>query len=511
MATHNTDEEDERSPVSPLLSHDQSEGGDDKIALYEPDDDGHAVANNGDGVGVAHLPAKSRQPRYHLVNLIMMSVCFFFVFTAYSALQNLQASLNTSGKTCLAVLYGMLLVSCFITPPLVQRLSPRITMVICMSIHCAFTAANYYPSEYVLLPACGLLGLASAPLWTAQQIYVTTSAHMYHEYTKTPAATVGSSKQGSAAAAGEAESTIDKVLGRFNGIFFLIFQFTQIAGNLISSLALHATGAGQQLDENATCSHSNATGNNTSSGTDVKDSVRYTLLSVYLACDVAGVLLCLFCLRSLSKSVSEYKATDLKSSCLATLRRVIDPYMLLLIPVVIYSGMQQAYIFAEFTKYYITDCLGIGWVGYVMLVLGVVDAASSLLCGRLAAHVGRVPIVLAGALVNAALIAFLIIWIRKPDLLAVFIVASSWGFVDAVWNTQLNTVFGIIFARDQESAFANYRLWQSAGFCISFAYGNALEMPVKLWILVGVLSVSVTLYIVSEIRWYREQKRSKYL
>eukprot|EP00117_Sycon_ciliatum_P008144 scpid49688/ scgid5120/ Protein unc-93 homolog A len=502
------------------------------LLKFDYEDIEHSKAGKAVGEPGVHIHAagakqsqqdKSKQPRYHLINLIMVSTCFFFVFTAFMSLQNLQASLNEHGKTCLAVLYGLLIVACFITPPLVQRLSPRGTLILCIVVHCAYTAANYYPVEYVLLPACALIGLASAPMWTAQQIYVTTSAHMYHEYTKTPAPTVGpSSKQGSAAAA-EGESTIDKVMGRFNGIFFLIFQLAQISGNLISSLALRSSDAGQTHDASSTClvsdmmnssgsylaSNSTSNHGNSTLGGDATKSVPYTLLSVYLACDIIGLGFCIFCLRSLTKSVSLYEAKDLKSTLLATLRSTINPYMLLLIPSVIYNGMEQAFIFGEFTKHFITDCVGIDWVGYVMISMGVVNATSSMLCGQLAARLGRLPIVVAGALVNAAVLIFLLAWTRKPDLLALFLIAGAWGFVDAVSNTQLNTMFGIVFSRNQEPAFANYRLWQAVGFCISFSYGDALEMPVKLWILLGVLFLYVVLYIVAEVRWSREQKESK--
>ena len=154
-----------------------------------------------------------KSERRHMINMIMMSVCFFFTFSAFTALQNLQASLNKTGKTCLAVLYGLLMVSCFITPPLVQRLSPKKTMVLCLIVHCVFTAANYYPVEYSLVPACALLGLASAPLWTAQQTYLASSAHMH--------------------AAQRPERILDEVLNRFNGIFFLIFQCTQVCAHFL--------------------------------------------------------------------------------------------------------------------------------------------------------------------------------------------------------------------------------------------------------------------------------------
>ena len=70
----------------------------------------------------------------------------------------------------------------------------------------------------------------------------------------------------------------------------------------------------------------------------------------------------------------------------------------------------------------------------------------------------------------------------------------------------LAAFFGVLFSLDQEAAFANFRLWQSFGWCISFVYGDVLGMYTKLWILVSVLVVSLTLYLVAEIKCHKEKK-----
>ena len=64
----------------------------------------------------------------------------------------------------------------------------------------------------------------------------------------------------------------------------------------------------------------------------------------------------------------------------------------------------------------------------------------------------------------------------------------------------------MLFSLDQEPAFANYRLWQALGFCVSFAYGDALTDGAKLWILACVLVVAMLLYLLAEIKHRRERK-----
>lgn len=65
---------------------------------------------------------------------------------------------------------------------------------------------------------------------------------------------------------------------------------------------------------------------------------------------------------------------------------------------------------------------------------------------------------------------------------------------DAVWQCALNALYGVIFKNQQEAAFANYRLWESLGFCAAFAYGSAFTAEVKLYICVAFLVLGIYLY-----------------
>ena len=50
----------------------------------------------------------------------------------------------------------------------------------------------------------------------------------------------------------------------------------------------------------------------------------------------------------------------------------------------------------------------------------------------------------------------------------VYVIAAFWGIADAIWQTQINALYGNIFASDEEAAFSNYRLWESLGFLVAF-------------------------------------------
>jgi len=62
----------------------------------------------------------------------------------------------------------------------------------------------------------------------------------------------------------------------------------------------------------------------------------------------------------------------------------------------------------------------------------------------------------------------------------------------------LSALYGVYFSDNQEPAFSNYRLWESLGFVVAYAYSNALCVRVKLIILLIVLGIGTIMYLASE-------------
>ena len=142
-------------------------------------------------------------------------------------------------------------------------------------------------------------------------------------------------------------------------------------------------------------------------------------------------------------------------------------------------------------------------VGFVMIVYGVVDSISSYVSGKLCKKIGRFSIILSGGLLNIGIVISLLVWIdcKRHPTAVLFTAAALWGVVDAISNTQTVGLFGVLFTNNQEAAFGAYRLWQSVGFVVSFAYSDALKdsLDTKLYIILGVLCISMVGYIVMEI------------
>lgn len=67
-------------------------------------------------------------------------------------------------------------------------------------------------------------------------------------------------------------------------------------------------------------------------------------------------------------------------------------------------------------------------------------------------------------------------------------------------------LYGTLFRRNKEAAFSNYRLWESLGFVIAYAYSTALCARMKLYSVMAVLSFGAFCYIIVEIRQLRKVK-----
>lgn len=429
---------------------------------------------------------RKREKRKITKNVYIISLGFLFLFTAFQSLQNLQSSLNKVeglGFWSLCVIYAALILSCILVPPfMIGRLGCKWTLVFSMTGYVLYTVANYYARWWTLIPASFIIGMCAAPLWSSKCAYLTTTGIRYAELN---------------------HETQDAVVTRYFGIFFLIFQSGQIIGNLISSLVLQQ-GMGDTFRENARdvcgvnfCKPLPATGNKTDEY-DHKLVIR--LLSIYVGTGVLAVVLVIVLLDRLTGSLDRRKKQESGLNLLvATVKHLKDWRMLLVLPLTMFSGLEQAFTFGDFTQAFVTCSLGIHRVGFVMICFGATDAFFSLALGRLTKYTGRIPIFISGAVIHYATIIVMLIW--KPDYHMVwvfYVIAALLGYCDAVWQTQINAMYGVFFHDNQEPAFSNYRLWESLGFVIAFAYANYLCIISKLIILLVVLTLSLVGYFLAE-------------
>ncbi|XP_076243200.1 UNC93-like protein [Calliopsis andreniformis] len=442
-----------------------------------------------------------------LKNIGTVSIAFMVQFTAFQGTANLQSSINASdglGTVSLSAIYAALVLSCIFVPTFViKRLTVKWTLCVSMLCYAPYIGSQFYPKFYTLVPAGVLLGLGAAPMWAAKATYLTQVGGVYAKLTDQP---------------------VDAIVVRFFGFFFLAWQTAELWGNLISSLVLSEGEFGS------------GGGNSTTNWNKVKlcgadfcvlgngghetlerppESEIYEISAIYLTCVIVAVIIVALFVDPLSRYGEKQRRVDSQELSgiqllSATAYQLKKPYQQLLIPITVWIGMEQAFIGADFTQAYISCALGVHRVGYVMICFGVVNALCSLVFGSLMKFVGRQPLMVLGAIVHASLIVVLLHWKPHPANPYVFFTVSGlWGVGDAVWQTQVNGLYGTLFRRNKEAAFSNYRLWESAGFVIAYAYSTHLCARMKLYVMLTVLIIGTSGYIVVELLHRRKQKRLK--
>ena len=136
------------------------------------------VVFDGEDVRVSH-----KLSRKLLKNVILISVAFLLLFTAYSGLSVLQSSLfheEGMGVINQAILYAAAVLSFLFLPRLViHRIGHKWTMALSSTGYVLLVAANGYAIWATMVPASRINGLCCGTLWTAKSSYVTLVAAKY--------------------------------------------------------------------------------------------------------------------------------------------------------------------------------------------------------------------------------------------------------------------------------------------------------------------------------------------
>merc|ERR1711892_499472 len=449
-------------------------------------------------------------------NVLLISISFLLLFVAFESMSKLQSSINVVnnlGTWANATVYASLILSCMFMPSiLIKWLKVKWALVVCICCYSTYIAAQFYPEFYTLLPTAFILGMGAAPMWSAKCTYLTQVAHRF---------------------AGLDGSDPEPVVVKFFGIFFFFFQCNSILGNIISTTVLssgstevHAdlSDADMALCGSAYCpaqliseTVEAATTTDDLENDNFKTDITkiYIIAGIYLFCSISSALIIAFFVDPLTRfGEDERKEGKEKLSgkqlLVASFGHMKKKNQILIIPLTFWSGVEQGFFGADFTAGFVTCAYGVHIVGRVLIVFGICDAVASVGFGFIIKIIGRVPIFILGACINFAVIIVMLTWTPTASSVAVvYVLAAMWGVGDAIWQTQINALYGVLFASDEEAAFSNYRLWESMGFLLAFITqaSGVCVMPKLIFALVF-LTIGMVGYLMLELLERKEARSS---
>ncbi|XP_078181230.1 major facilitator superfamily protein [Carex rostrata] len=396
-------------------------------------------------------------PSNHTRDLHILSFAFLFVFSAYGAAQNLESTVNNEGNIgtiSLAILYLSFTLFSIIASPVVRVLGSKRALVLGTSGYLLFIAANLKPSWYTMVPASVYLGFTASIIWVGEGTYLTTAALSHAEDNNLHEGTV---------------------IGAFNGEFWSMFAGHQVIGNLLS-LALLRNGEGDDV-----------TGKN-------------LLFTVFLVCMIIGIVMMCFLSKRDEKKHDMPTYTSLNSLLKSSFAPLLDKRMLLVIPLIAYSGLQQAFVWAEYTEKIVTPALGISGVGGSMAVYGAADAICSLVAGRLTSGLRSITWIVS---IGAFLQGFVLLWVLfgyrltsgLMGMVNPLLMGAIWGVGDGVLNTQLSALLGLLFKNNKEAAFAQLKVWQCAAIAVIFFIYPYISLNFMLVLMLVELIISISSFL----------------
>ncbi|XP_043464457.1 UNC93-like protein isoform X1 [Leptopilina heterotoma] len=429
-----------------------------------------------------------------LKNILMIGFAFMIHFTAFMGASNLQSSINADeslGTFTLASIYGSLIFSnIFLPVVLISWLGCKWTISLTFIAYMPFIAAQFYPRFYTMIPAGLAVGLGGGPLWCAKCTYLTVVSEAY---------------------ASVSDLSADILVTRFFGLFFMFYQMAQVWGNLISSAVL---SYGMEVKETENILNSTVVSEicgaqfcgivEANPNLEAPASERIWMISgIYLGCMIVACLIVAFGVDSMSRYDRGRKGSTSGTTGLkllaVTLKLLKEKSQLLILPLTVFIGAEQAFLFADYTASFVSCAWGINNIGYVMICFGVTNAIAALATGSIMKLTGRIPVMIFAFFLHMGILIALILWKPSPEQGTIFFVISGlWGICDSIWLVQVNALCGLLFPNKEEAAYSNFRLWEATGSVIAYAYNPYLCTVKKIYILMFILCVGMIGYGVIE-------------
>eukprot|EP00056_Hartaetosiga_gracilis_P005271 m.83063 g.83063 ORF g.83063 m.83063 type:complete len:536 (+) comp12110_c0_seq1:45-1652(+) len=402
--------------------------------------------------------------------VVYLGTCFLFIFTAFQTSSFFQAGLlkdlnfGDLGLLGLGLLYGFFALFSFVAPFVVSRIGIRWTIMLGGAGYVLMLASLIEVNKIVFLIASAINGMGSAFLWTAQG-----------------AALVEFSSPGTQ--------------GRNSGIFWAILQCSLLTGSGASALMLSPTKA--KISPH---------------------TAQILYIALTSVCGV-GVLMLVF-LKFSKKNNGEQ--LPFFSGIKNTLKLFLYKEMLMLLPIIFYSGQLLSFWQAQYPTIISNKNSHIPLpeefvpfrVVYLMLIICAAEVIGCTGFGKLSDIVGRWPIVVLGVLMcTVVFVLFYLNFIRQlwvPTLTYAYIYAFILGLCDSVYNTQTYAALALAFPDESAAAFGLNFFARAIGSAVAFYYGEVLRVEYHLVILGAVLVVSSALFVVADMSLIKKARGVEY-
>ncbi|KAK0079984.1 hypothetical protein PV326_008433, partial [Microctonus aethiopoides] len=409
------------------------------------------------------------------------------------------------GPLLLALLYAIAaLTSCF-SPIIIQKFGTNFVIIISHLVTTIFISTHLFPRWYILLPSYAVLGLCVCPSFLARTTHVHACATNLSVVCADPE--------------DPDETKRDCLLRRLNRGIKLAEDMGLAFGCLIAAIIIKIIDYPQLLitEDDVEdicgaeyCPQETYFYNETLFLPTMPVSTAKIILSVFLG---LGILAFGISCGFLDSRMKEPRIINDHSSTLDVHLKSIkssfqDPKLQLAAPLTLFIGLEQGFIFGDFTEAYVVCALGgAGTVTLSFLSFALLQAVAGVTLSMLMRHIRRYFVVAVGFAFHACLLLALVTWRPAGDDPALFnVISAAWGVCNAIWEALIFTLLLGLYPSNWQWPLSTSLFWKCLGLFLALGLHGVVCTRLRVLGLASMLLLSVIPYIWLEIRLAKRGK-----
>ena len=427
-----------------------------------------------------------------LKNVLVLDTLFLLTDIGFSGLGAIQSSLHADdgvGTISTSVIYGVFALSAlFFTPVIIRICGFKWTIVISIVPTLLWIIANAFGIWATMIPASVLVGLFGAPVWIAHGSY---TMEMAKEYAK------------------QTSQLVDKVATLFFGIFGTFRMTGYVFGDIISTTFL-SKGRSENFSEPDDETIEQYCGMNDcpwlemniTTFEDPPQTVVWSLLAVYATFNVTAIIIgCIF-LDPLPQYLQPDKQPIKKEICgllLSVIKLVKTRRIWFLTMMNIYSSSYVVFLYADFSRSWITCALGIWMVGIIFMVSDVISLIMCITTGFLASYTGRLPLMIFSLVTGLVTMTYIALWpINKYDVWVYFIMIAGISLHTSILEPIMRALHGIAYPNNSQGSYGCYNFFWCIIATIMYGYNYYICSDIKVYIQFGMIAIGYLGYFLIE-------------
>ncbi|XP_051176499.1 UNC93-like protein [Leptopilina boulardi] len=456
-------------------------------------------------------PPKKAVLRHCAALLLGHATCSAAILPMFPLQAGLGAFDPYLGPALLALLFAVATLATCFAPIIVQKLSTNLTIIVGHVIITIFVGAHLYPRWYVLVPSYVLLGIWMSPGFLARTSHVNVCAASLGLVCADPE--------------DPDDTRRDCLLRRLNRSMKLAEDMGLAFGCFIASILIKITDMSHikfifdESEEECGAEYCPETSmhfynkdhlhNETLFISTIPPGTSKVIVSVWLGLAVLAIGTSCAFLDSRLKEPQNINDRISTSNLLKSIKSAFqDPKLQLAAPLTLFVGLEQGFIFADFTEAYIVCALGgAGSVSLSFLSLALLQALAGATLSMLLRHIKRYYVVGVGFAFHACLLLVLVTWRPAGDDPALFhVISAAWGVCDAIWETLIYTLVLGLYTNSWQGPLATSLFWRWLGLALALGLHGLVCTRSRVLGLAAMLLLSVVPYTWLEIRLAKHGK-----